>query len=273
MDSTDQHRVLYSVNSINQQPGGQFVLSNGDATGYSFHGDFINGWDQDILEDAVQNCLYSNGDGVVASCGVLKPSNDLNFARTCPQAADAVSEQIRGRLASLPGCNPVTPADASRIPACAASAKVPTPGSTSNLATTRPLTTSMSGITTIAIQSLTTKFTVSTVSATTLSNAAGQTLLSSRPTITASSTAGPGQQFFTVIRSGRISSPTATTTSIYPQSEQNFNPPDFVAPFARPSPADYDREDRVHGWQSLNKSSRTKQRRTRQARWFKANQG
>ncbi|KAI2609143.1 hypothetical protein GGR54DRAFT_385341 [Hypoxylon sp. NC1633] len=33
-----------------------FVLSNGDATGYASHGDFISGWDQDTLETIINTC-------------------------------------------------------------------------------------------------------------------------------------------------------------------------------------------------------------------------
>ncbi|KAI0103100.1 hypothetical protein F4776DRAFT_489863 [Hypoxylon sp. NC0597] len=33
-----------------------FVLSNGDATGYSSHGDFISGWDQDTLQTIIDTC-------------------------------------------------------------------------------------------------------------------------------------------------------------------------------------------------------------------------
>lgn len=33
-----------------------FVLSTGDATGYSSHGDFISGWDQDTLQTIIDTC-------------------------------------------------------------------------------------------------------------------------------------------------------------------------------------------------------------------------
>lgn len=105
--------VLYWVNDINQQPGGQFVFANGDPTGYGFHGDFLNAWDQEVLTDAVENCLYTDNGGVVSACAALAPSNDVNFPRNCPQAAPAVNEQITGNLTALPGCNPVTYDEAS----------------------------------------------------------------------------------------------------------------------------------------------------------------
>ena len=42
----------------NSQP---FVLSNGDPTGYGFHGDFVNGWDVPTLQAAVDACNDSSG--------------------------------------------------------------------------------------------------------------------------------------------------------------------------------------------------------------------
>jgi hypothetical protein len=35
----------------------KLVWAQGDETGLGFHADFVNGWDQAVLEDAVQNCL------------------------------------------------------------------------------------------------------------------------------------------------------------------------------------------------------------------------
>ena len=83
------------------------MLANGDPTGYSYHADFMNGWNQDVLDDAVANCLYTDDGGVVDACSALVPSNDVNFARICPQAPDVVDEPVRGNLTVLPGCNPI----------------------------------------------------------------------------------------------------------------------------------------------------------------------
>ena len=46
---------------------GQFVLSNGDPTGYGYHGDFQMGWDSvDFLQSAVDTC--TNASGLIEDC-------------------------------------------------------------------------------------------------------------------------------------------------------------------------------------------------------------
>ncbi|KAH7413660.1 hypothetical protein DE146DRAFT_2465 [Phaeosphaeria sp. MPI-PUGE-AT-0046c] len=52
---------------------GQFVWSNGDPTGYGYHGDFMNGWDIDVLQSAVSTC--TNPSGRTEDCPVF--SNKL----------------------------------------------------------------------------------------------------------------------------------------------------------------------------------------------------
>ncbi|CAO2647436.1 Nn.00g083580.m01.CDS01 [Neocucurbitaria sp. VM-36] len=40
---------------------GQFVWSNGDPTGNGYHGDFMNGWNIDTLQSAVNDCTNESG--------------------------------------------------------------------------------------------------------------------------------------------------------------------------------------------------------------------
>ncbi len=101
-------RVLYMTNSIDQTGGGQFVFSNGDTTGYGFHGDFVNGWDQTVQTEAVQDCLYTDNGGVISACSSLVPSDDVNFPRDCPEQPSVYNEPVHGTLSALPGCNPIT---------------------------------------------------------------------------------------------------------------------------------------------------------------------
>ncbi|KAL2441141.1 hypothetical protein ABEF95_012761 [Exophiala dermatitidis] len=101
--------VLYLPNLIDQSAGGQFVFSNGDPTGFGFHGDFMNGWDMDVHTEAVKNCLYTDNNGVISACSYLAESDDVNFARTCPEQASVLDEPVHGNLTALPGCNPITP--------------------------------------------------------------------------------------------------------------------------------------------------------------------
>lgn len=41
---------------------GTFMFSNGDPTGYGYHGDFQNGWSVDLLGNAIQQCTNPSGE-------------------------------------------------------------------------------------------------------------------------------------------------------------------------------------------------------------------
>lgn len=78
-----------------------FVFSNGDETGYGYHGDFVNGWDVPTLQKAVTEC--TNLSGVVEDCPVFQFFEDEKVD-SC-KIEPTISETIQGTLAALPGCN------------------------------------------------------------------------------------------------------------------------------------------------------------------------
>ena len=94
-----------------------FVFAMGDPTGYGFHGDFLNGWDVNVLQQAVENCTADSG--VLEDCSVFTSQNLLNNNTVC-SAAKTFKEPVLGQLSSLPGCNPVSigPASAVSSPPC-----------------------------------------------------------------------------------------------------------------------------------------------------------
>lgn len=101
------YEVLYSVDQINTSDGGSYMFANGDTTGYSFHGDFMNGWDNAVLIDAISNCLVNNTSGVVESCSSFTASNNANTARACTERSPVYPcEKVHGTLTTLPGCSP-----------------------------------------------------------------------------------------------------------------------------------------------------------------------
>jgi hypothetical protein len=104
--------VFYDVNKINQGDGGRFVWSTGDTTGYGFHGDFQNGWDPDVIREAVvgnNSCASVDGSaGSISACPVLAKSQIDSFAWQCPQRPNQLSEQVEGFLPKLPGCVNIT---------------------------------------------------------------------------------------------------------------------------------------------------------------------
>ncbi|TFK51155.1 hypothetical protein OE88DRAFT_1630321 [Heliocybe sulcata] len=92
-----------------------FVYATGDPTGYSWHGDFQNGWDTTALQNAIDHCNNPNdqtGNGVTEACSYLTV-NAAATANAC-KIDPIVNEQVNGTLTKLPGCNPLQagPADA-----------------------------------------------------------------------------------------------------------------------------------------------------------------
>ena len=96
--------ILYSVDRIDEKHGGKYVFSNGDTTGYGFHGDFINGWDKDVLAAATKDCANTQG-GALEDCAAFAPSlNTQNFSAVCPEKKSIDPEPARGLIPKLPGC-------------------------------------------------------------------------------------------------------------------------------------------------------------------------
>ncbi|KAF9552310.1 hypothetical protein CPC08DRAFT_698717 [Agrocybe pediades] len=85
-------------------PDQPFVFSNGDPIGYSYHADFFNGWEDGVLERALEECNCNPyGD---PSCCVAKGIFDLDQSKRC-FLSTIVDEATLGTLDSLPGNNPV----------------------------------------------------------------------------------------------------------------------------------------------------------------------
>ncbi|KAF2801709.1 uncharacterized protein BDZ99DRAFT_215947 [Mytilinidion resinicola] len=85
---------------------GQFVLSNGDPTGYGYHGDFIAGWDVPTLQKAVDTC--TNLDGTLESCPVFTLQTQPEMAAVkLSMPADLKNENCAGPESTLPGNVPI----------------------------------------------------------------------------------------------------------------------------------------------------------------------
>lgn len=99
----------YYVSEIDDGKG-QFVWAMGDPTGFGFHGDFINGWNDTLLAAAVKDCLVPDNNGLIANCTHFVPyALETDFDLDCGPQPPRINESALGLLETLPGCNYVQP--------------------------------------------------------------------------------------------------------------------------------------------------------------------
>ncbi|CAE6427174.1 unnamed protein product [Rhizoctonia solani] len=85
-----------------------WILSNGDPTGLNMHADFINGWDQDTLEQTMQQCNTPNApEEHLENCAPLAKSLNVQAADNCLSEGNIADEDIGlfAPIKMLPGCN------------------------------------------------------------------------------------------------------------------------------------------------------------------------
>lgn len=94
--------TIWNVHAFAGQKG-RFVFSTGDPIGYGYHGDFMNAWDVNVLQQAIDQCTSLSG--VVEECRVFDiQSEDEMHQCTIPRT---IKEDVVGPLDELPGCNTV----------------------------------------------------------------------------------------------------------------------------------------------------------------------
>lgn len=83
------------------------AISHSDPTGFGYHGDFLNGWDVELLRTALKDpsCGTSSG-GQIHKCSTFQPFlQDGDLQNQCPELPGRLQETVTGVLSSLPGCN------------------------------------------------------------------------------------------------------------------------------------------------------------------------
>lgn len=95
------YEIIYQTNQFAGQDG-QFIISNGDPTGYGYHGDFMMGWDEGFLQQAVDTC--TNLSGMIQDCPLFTIQDSLAYSSCKFATPDVVKADITdGPVASLPG--------------------------------------------------------------------------------------------------------------------------------------------------------------------------
>ncbi|KAJ2902906.1 glyoxal oxidase precursor [Zalerion maritima] len=98
---TLMYEVVWEVASFIGMEG-RLVLSNGDSTGFGMHADFINGWNQTILENALDQCHSESGQ--IRDCPVFDIVDKEIYEACKLTLPDAIAdEQTFGLLSGLPG--------------------------------------------------------------------------------------------------------------------------------------------------------------------------
>jgi len=84
-----------------------FVWAMGDTTGYGFHGDFLNGWEQSAIDNAMSTCQGPDG-SQSTGCSVNVGGAGSSEKQTPEVPAPAEDVGTTGPLTALPGKNPMT---------------------------------------------------------------------------------------------------------------------------------------------------------------------
>ncbi|KAJ6110752.1 hypothetical protein N7486_002987 [Penicillium sp. IBT 16267x] len=106
---------------------GYFTLANGDPTGYGYHGDFMFGWEDGILQQAVDTCTSATG--IVDECKIFDLQTE-DDQRQCflEEPAQLRGENTHMHAHGLPGNVPIQwgPAYASPMATASSSKAAPT---------------------------------------------------------------------------------------------------------------------------------------------------
>lgn len=81
---------------------GYFALANGDPTGYGYHGDFMQGWEDGVLQEAIDTC--TNPSGEVTDCAIFDlQSDDKQQKCTFDMPSALANENVFMHADGLPG--------------------------------------------------------------------------------------------------------------------------------------------------------------------------
>lgn len=111
------YEFIYNVQDLPFNGAGNvtWVFATGDTTGYSMHGDFVNGWPSlangsNVLQEALDQCNQDNGvGGELNNCPPFVPYIDSASASACKPLNLLVDEDIGDGhfINKLPGDNPL----------------------------------------------------------------------------------------------------------------------------------------------------------------------
>ena len=181
-----------------------FVLANGDATGFSLHGDFLSGWDQDVMQHIIDTC--DAGDAGMDKCPGIETvlEGECHIANPSPEVVDGV-------LAALPGNNPLFGWEYGTGSGYATTSTKAATSTTKAVTSTTKAVTS----TTKAVTSTTKAATTSTTKATTKATSASSSPLASYVAVNAAAVSSPPSSSSIVLVTSATTSASTSTPAYH----------------------------------------------------------
>lgn len=98
------YETIYQTNLFNGSAG-EFVLSNGDPTGFGYHGDFIAAWDNGLLQEAIDStvCTSINSSGLQEDCPVFELQDSYAATECKMEIPEAIQNEPINFVPELPG--------------------------------------------------------------------------------------------------------------------------------------------------------------------------
>lgn len=96
------YETIVATDHFKGKPG-QFVLANGDPTGYGYHGDFISAWKDNSLEAAINTCGDQLQSGNMRDCSVFTMTQNSDQCKISSGAlpASIQKEDVKGPMKGL----------------------------------------------------------------------------------------------------------------------------------------------------------------------------
>ncbi|KAF5012454.1 hypothetical protein FDECE_1506 [Fusarium decemcellulare] len=95
------YEVIWNTDAFADR-NGKFVFANEDTTGYGYHADFIMGWEEEFLQDAINTCTSETGK--IEDCPLFDVISESE-ATSCEMELPKVlaKEDVLGPMIKLPG--------------------------------------------------------------------------------------------------------------------------------------------------------------------------
>lgn len=98
------YETIYQTNLFKDIEG-DFVFSNGDPTGYGYHGDFVCGWEEGVLQSAIDNyaCTNPASTGQQEACPVFNLQDEAAATQCKMEIPEAIQQEQVNLMSELPG--------------------------------------------------------------------------------------------------------------------------------------------------------------------------